>query len=311
MLASVRSPFLLAMMVSGALLATACGSGTPVPAERATVDLLANGEHVVAAADGVPMSYAVRGAEHRGPTVLFVHGWMGRFTFWDINAPQVAKTYRTVAIDLPGHGSSGAGRSVWTVAGYGDDVAHLIEALDLHDVVLVGHSMGGPIALRTASLVPDRVLGVVGVDTFQNAEFEFRPEQMEPLFTALERDFPATCTRFVDAMFAPDADAFLRESARAEMCAGDPAIAVALLRDFLGWDHPESMRAAGTKPVRAINASTMATEIEINRKYAPDFDAVLMDDVGHFLYLERPDEFNTLLDRAIADIVGVGGGGAD
>jgi pimeloyl-ACP methyl ester carboxylesterase len=63
-------------------------------------------------------------------------------------------------------------------------------------------------------------------------------------------------------------------------------------------------------PVRAINASNVTTEVEINRKYAPDFDAVLMDGVGHFLYLERPDEFNALLDRTIADVVAVGGGGA-
>jgi pimeloyl-ACP methyl ester carboxylesterase len=255
------------------------------------------------------MRYAVRGAENDGPTILFVHGWMGRFTFWDFNAPAIAKTNRTIAVDLPGYGASGAGRTNWTVAGYGDDIAHFIDALDLHDVVLVGHGMAGPIALRATSLVPGRVLGVIGVDTFQNVEFEFRRERMEPVFAAYESDFAGTCGQFVNAMFAAEADAFLKETVRAETCAGDPVLAVALLKDFAGWDHPGSMRAAGTKPIRAINGSYMATEIEINRKYAPDFDAVLVDGGGHFLFMERPEEFNTVLLRMIAELVGRGAGG--
>jgi pimeloyl-ACP methyl ester carboxylesterase len=248
------------------------------------------------------MRYAVRGAANDAPTILFVHGWMGRFTFFDLNAPTIAEAYRTIAIDLPGHGTSGAERADWTVAGFGDDLAHVVETLDLRDVVLVGHSMGGPVALRAASLVPDRVLGVIGIDTFQNVEFEFDPEPMEQILTAYEADFVGTCARFVDAMFAPGADGFVTEAVRADMCGGNPAIGIALLRDFMTWDHAATMSAAGAIPVRAINAATMPTEIDINRKYAPDFDAVLIDGVGHFLFLERPEEFNAVLDGMIEEL---------
>ena len=76
-------------------------------------------------------------------------------------------------------------------------------------------------------------------------------------------------------------------------------IATMLLADYNRFDWKAALKAAGV-PVRAINAAKpYKTEIEINRKYG-DFDALLMDGVGHFLMLEKPAEFN----RHLRDIVG-------
>ncbi len=75
------------------------------------------------------------------------------------------------------------------------------------------------------------------------------------------------------------------------------------MRDFGTIDFPAWFREAGV-PIRAINAATpYTTRVEANRKYA-DFDAVLIHDVGHYLQMTRPDEFNGLLIEAIAGIVG-------
>jgi pimeloyl-ACP methyl ester carboxylesterase len=93
--------------------------------------------------------------------------------------PVLAGRFRVLAIDLPGHGEATAARDAWTVAGYGEDVAGLIRGLDLTEVVLVGHSMGGPVSLKAAALSGDRVRGIVAVDTLHNAEFEFAGEQVE------------------------------------------------------------------------------------------------------------------------------------
>jgi pimeloyl-ACP methyl ester carboxylesterase len=73
------------------------------------------------------------------------------------------------------------------------------------------------------------------------------------------------------------------------------------MKDFATLDFPTLFREAGV-PIRGINAATtMKTEIEINRKYA-DYDAVVMDGVGHYLYMTRPDEFNRLLMQAVDDL---------
>jgi pimeloyl-ACP methyl ester carboxylesterase len=60
--------------------------------------------------------------------------------------------------------------------------------------------------------------------------------------------------------------------------------------------------AAVRVPIRCINAASMPTRVETNRRYAPDFDAVIMQQVGHFPMLERPEEFNRLLAQAVAEI---------
>lgn len=74
----------------------------------------------------------------------------------------------------------------------------------------------------------------------------------------------------------------------------DPAAAIALLRDFNRFDSKAALVAADV-PVRAINAADpYPTAVETNRKYG-DFEAVLLPDVGHFLMLESPDEFNPQL----------------
>jgi len=81
------------------------------------------------------------------------------------------------------------------------------------------------------------------------------------------------------------------------------ATGVALMRSFAAIDMPAWFREAGV-PIRAINAAGgQPTQIEVNRRYA-DFDAVLMDGVGHYLHMTRPERFNELLLEAIDEIVG-------
>ena len=62
------------------------------------------------------------------------------------------------------------------MSAYKDDVQAVVEQLGLERVILVGHSMGGPIALEAAPELADRVLGVIGVDALHNADQEWPPE---------------------------------------------------------------------------------------------------------------------------------------
>jgi pimeloyl-ACP methyl ester carboxylesterase len=80
------------------------------------------------------------------------------------------------------------------------------------------------------------------------------------------------------------------------------AIGSALMRNFGDIDMPRWFTDAGV-PIRAVNAAAPnPTRIESNRQYA-DFDAVLMEGVGHYPHMTRPDQFNPLLLDAIAEIL--------
>jgi pimeloyl-ACP methyl ester carboxylesterase len=279
---------------------------SPASPEQAGGIALAPGEYTFVTADGNEMPYTVAGTGD--VTVLLVHCWMCDRTFWSEQMPVLGQQYRAIAVDLPGHGKATTARTNWTVSGFGDDVAGLVDELDLSNVVLVGHSMGGPVSLRAAALAGDAVRGIVAVDTLHDAEFEFSDEQMEAFMAAFEADFTGTCRDFVQQMFPEEGVDAIRTRVQEQSCSEDRAEAgVALMQDFGRIDMPRWFSEAGV-PIRAVNAAAPnPTQVETNRKYA-DFEVELIDDVGHYLQMTRPEKFNPLLLDAIEDILGDGAG---
>jgi len=123
---------------------------------------------IVPAPDGVPIHYSVRGKGD--PALVFVHCWSCDRKLWDNQVSVFSKDHRVVTIDLPGHGESGKGRKDWSIGGFGEDVKTVVGKLGLRRVVLIGSSMGGPVALEAARRMPERVVAIVPVDTLHNVE---------------------------------------------------------------------------------------------------------------------------------------------
>lgn len=267
---------------------------------------LATGNQEWTTADGNRIPYHVAGNAQADHTVVMVHCWMCDRTFWDAQLPALAERYRTVTLDLPGHGEASSERETWTVAGYGEDVAGLLKDLALDNVVLMGHSMGGPVSLKAASLLPGKVRGIVAVDTLHNAELKFEGEQVDAILQSFENDFTGTCESFVEQMFPEEGAAELISKVRASGCEGKrAAVGAALMRDFGTIDMVAWFRDAGV-PIRAINATAQTpTAIRVNRKYA-DFDAEFMEDVGHYLHMTRPEPFNELMLAALEGLFAPG-----
>lgn len=293
---SIRSSFILAVMI----LITGCGGRSEDVPDASGTAPATQENRAWTTADGNRLPYDVAGTG--AVTVVLVHCWMCERSFWDAQVPVLAERYRTIAIDLPGHGEATDDRTNWSVAAYGDDLAGFIEALDLRNVVLVGHSMGGPVSLRAAALTGDRVRGIVAVDTLHDAEFEFSEEQMDGFIAAFEADYPATCNEFVKQMFPEDdAEAAMTQVQETSCGAERAPIGIALMKDF-GTIDMSAWFSEANVPIRAINAAQPnPTRIDRNRKYA-DFDAVLMEGVGHYPHMSRSQEFNPLLLDAIADL---------
>jgi pimeloyl-ACP methyl ester carboxylesterase len=254
----------------------------------------------VAATDGVEIAYTTRVSG--SPALVFIHGWMCNQTFWSEQVDVFSPSHTVVTIDLPGHtGLSGTDRQGWPLMAYGGDVQSVVEHLDLAEVILVGHSMGGPVALEAARLMPDRVIGVIGVDTLQDAEFEYQPGQAEAFLGPFRSDFPGACSRFVTAMFADGADPALVEGVESQMCSGSPEIGLALMEQYSEYDLGAALAAVDI-PVSCVNASMWPTNIEGNRTYCDDFDAVIVEGPGHFLMMESPEIFNAHLGLVVAEI---------
>jgi len=100
-----------------------------------------------------------------GVPLLMLHGFGNDAHVWDDFAPAVAPYYRTLALDLRGHGDSSRDPQLrYDHASMASDVIAVTEALDLSRFVLIGHSMGGRVAMRVAGEHPERLAGLVIVD---------------------------------------------------------------------------------------------------------------------------------------------------
>lgn len=252
---------------------------------------------VVNAADGVPINYSVQG---KGDTALvFVHCWGCDRTYWDSQVAEFSKNYRVVTIDLPGHGQSGQGRKTWTIPSYGEDVKTVVTKLDLKRVVLIGSSMGGPISLEAARGMPDRVVAVVPVDSLLNVEQRITPEQLDQVVQQMQADYKGAVTGLTNQFFfSPSTPAAVKERVIKDSSSRPPDVAIAILKGILSYDAGPVFRETKV-PVFAINGDRAPTAFEVNRKYAPQFDATIIKGSGHYPMLENPTAFN----QALADIL--------
>jgi pimeloyl-ACP methyl ester carboxylesterase len=256
---------------------------------------------VVRSADGIDIAYESRGGG--GIPLVFIHGWCCNRGFWREQVETFAGEHRVITVDLPGHGESAAQRPQWSVAAFAGDVQALADSLGLRRMILIGHSMGAPVALEAARRMPGRVVGVVGVDSLHDAEFEWPAAMIDATAQRFEEDFDGTMAAAVGTMTA---DEELARWIVEQATATDRAAALGLLRDFRNV-HFASMMAGAGVPIRCINAAggsgRQETKTATNRKHA-DFDAEIMEGVGHFPMLERPREFNEHLRRALRAIGG-------
>ena len=250
-------------------------------------------------ADGVRIRYDVRGAGE--PTLVLVHGWTNSREIWGQHPTTLSRTNRVVALDLAGHGESGADRSQWTVDRFGEDVVAVVDALELDSVVLVGFSMGGAVVLEAATRMPQRTVGVVLVDAFHD------PEQVpdDSTLAQMEAQFRSSWgdTAFLRAFgFTPDApDSLIQYTA--DMAPAEPREHwFPAMRELFAWARADarSTLQAVQAPIAAINTTRAPTNVEAIRRYAPSFTLDTMQGVGHAgILLQRVEDFDARLLRIV------------
>jgi len=109
--------------------------------------------------DEVELAYIDEGTGSE--TIIFIHGLGSYLPAWKKNVEELRKSYRCIAIDLPGYGKSSKLPHDGSMTYYADIVNLFVKKLDLGQVYLAGHSMGGQIAMVTALYYPEIVKGLV------------------------------------------------------------------------------------------------------------------------------------------------------
>ncbi len=259
-------------------------------------------DNVAISSDGVKISFDIQGGGN--PALIFVHGWGNNRSIWDAQISHFSEKYKVIAVDLAGFGESGNNRQKWTMASFGEDVATVINKLDLDQVVLVGFSMGAAVVIESAKIVPDHITGLVLVDQLHNVEMQYPPEVISYMDSV-----------FMDVVTAPTIEKmkhFFRKNTEASfervlsMLKDAPRIGWReSLNDFFRWaneDCIESLKNIQSRII-SINSDQTPTNVEAFMKYVPSFKAKIIPDVGHVVFWDAPEKFNHLLEESIQEFI--------
>lgn len=242
--------------------------------------------------DGVPIAFEVVG--EGSPAVVFVHGLVGDHADFDSQVEFLSATNRVVAVDLPGTGESGHGRSSWTMEELGEDVVTVVSCLDLDPVVLVGHSLGGNVIVEAALRLGDRVAGLVWLSSFRALDSFPNATETEAWLAPFRSDPLAAVEDLNRRNFGPDADPSVVDAVVTKAKALDPERTVGLLKSMFRHDPTVAGAVDGLDaPVFAINPDFKPTDEASFSRHGVELR--LVPGAGHFLMMEAADELNNEL----------------
>lgn len=257
------------------------------------------------------LRYAIEEAGAGEPLVL-LHGFTGRAANWRPLLPRLARQWRVIAIDLPGHGDSGAPAGVarYKMAHVAADLVELVTRRAAAPAHWLGYSMGGRLALYVAvkhpGLMQSLIVESATAGLSNTAERQARRAADEALAARIERDGIAA---FVDSweqlpLFAGLAR--LPEEARAALhnqrLDNNPAGLANSLRGMGAGAQPSlwSRLASATAPTLLIAGAEDAKFVALNERLStalPNATLCLVADAGHTVHLEQPEAFSAAVTR--------------
>lgn len=233
--------------------------------------------------------YAQRGAGH--PALVCLHGAGGAHQHWGLQLLGLHTIVRVLALDLPGHGRSpGPGRA--TIADYSSVLLAALDALELEQVFLAGHSMGGAIALWTALHAPTRVAGLVLAGT--SARLPILPA----FLAGMQHDPPATIRLIVERVYDQSTPAVVRARGEEAFLHTDPHVFYSDLLACNTFDVRSRLGDITCPTLILCGENDEATPLKCSQwlhAAIPTSELVVVPHAGHMLLFEQPAVINAAL----------------
>jgi len=231
------------------------------------------------------------------PSLVFLHGWCCDGADWDLQLAYFKGRHEILAPDLPGHGAGpGAVLESISMARLAEQQLNVLAVMESDAAVLVGHSMGGPVALEMAARKPEQVAAVILVDSFLIDYGGMSDDTIERLSTAFDGDFKAAMENMVKRSGGISSSSRLQAAIMDKMTAMDADSARRLWRGMLRW-KPDTALRRYPGLVHAIN-SPLVKKSTRNRLSDRISDTVIPE-TGHFLHRESPELFNQALEQRL------------
>ena len=244
--------------------------------------------------DGVVLAYDDAGSGY--PPLVFVHGAACNRRFWDQQLPRFSSAHRVVAVDLRGHGESDAPSERYTVRLFAEDLASTSTQLGIESPVMIGHSLGGLVALDFASACPEHVAAAVVIDSPLLPRGD-RAEVVRDLVAGLRGPDPDSALRACFAsLFGPNDNAATRSWILDQAVLTEPHVTSSLWEEsHISWDDEAALRACRV-PVLYIDAGSPNADLARAVELCPKLMIAKTIGSGHFSPLVVPEQVNAVLE---------------
>lgn len=251
--------------------------------------------------NGVVLAYSELG---RGdPPLVFVHGLACHRGFLAPQVQHFAANHRVIAVDLRGHGDSDAPHQRYTIPGFADDLAWMCGHLGIERPVLVGHSLGGLVALELAARDPGRARAVVLVDSVLLAGGD-RDAVVTQLVAGLRgTDSERVLSDYFATFFGPDDAPARRRWIIGQALRTPPYVTSSVWEESRHWDDATALRRCQV-PALYLDAGTAKADLAQAGKLCPRLVVGRTIGSGHFSPLEVPDQVSAMLERFLAVRIG-------
>ena len=269
------------------ILAFAVGIAPTGMADKTSVTV---GESRFTTLDGARIHYVNYG---KGKDALvLIHGWSCNVGYWRDQVADFAKRNGVLTIDLPGHGESDKPQVAYSMDLFARAVDAVLGDAKVKRAVLVGHSMGTPVARQFYRKYPEKTLGIVIVD---GALRPFGDKKMMEGFIAGFRgpNYKEFGQKMFAAMAGPNLSPETQERIKTSFLNTPQYVLVSAMEGMADdsiWGQDKI-----NVPVLAIMARSPFYPADMEQSYrsiAPNLDFQMWEGVGHFLMMEKPKEFN-------------------
>jgi pimeloyl-ACP methyl ester carboxylesterase len=228
--------------------------------------------------------------------VVFIHGWCCDHTVWRAQAAALNGKVRQVFVDLPGYGKSDKPKIEYTMDVFAKGVDAVLRDAGVEHAVLAGHSMGTPVVRQFYRQFPGKTKALVFVDGALKFFTKDSGETEKFMSRFKEETFAETAPRMLVGMLGPNTPAAVREQVERLVTSTSPQVAISSMRGMV--DQKVWKEDPVKVPSLALMAKSPIWTVEYKdfaKKLVPDLQYLEFEGVGHFLFMEKPNEINVAL----------------